>query len=169
MVECLRVFDHAGFFCGFDSTFIGAFASFGGCGVHEFLALARDPEVRVRANCAHALARLDTIPAAAIPLLVECTLDADDGLRTNAAMALSLAPAGMVAEVMQRLVSDSSSRVRLIAASSLLSAESSNPSAGAVLREARKTQLCESARRCTTCWSPRCIGCGSSDGCTAQE
>jgi HEAT repeat protein len=90
----------------------------------------------VRANCAHALARLDTIPAAAIPLLVECTLDADDGLRTNAAMALSLAPAGMVAEVMQHLVSDSSSRVRLIAASSLLSAESSNPSAGAVLREA---------------------------------
>ncbi len=95
-----------------------------------------DPEVRVRANCAHALARLDTIPAAAIPMLVECTLDADDGLRTNAAMALSLAPAGMVADVMQRLVSDSSSRVRLIAASSLLSAESSNPSAGAVLREA---------------------------------
>ena len=89
-----------------------------------------------RERRAHALARLDTIPAAAIPLLVECTLDADDGLRTNAAMALSLAPAGMVAEVMQRLVAVSSSRVRLIAASSLLSAESSNPSPGAVLREA---------------------------------
>ena len=95
-----------------------------------------DPEVRVRANCAHALARLDTVPAAAIPLLVECTLDADDGLRINAAMALSGAPADMVAEVMQRLVADSNSRVRLIAASSLLSAESSNPSAGAVLLEA---------------------------------
>ena len=51
-----------------------------------------DPEVRVRANCAHALARLDTIPAAAIPLLVECTLDADDGLRMNAAMALISGP-----------------------------------------------------------------------------
>ena len=51
----------------------------------------------------------------------------------NAAMALKLAPAGMVAEVMQRLVADPNSRVRLIAASSLLSADSSNPSAGAVL------------------------------------
>jgi HEAT repeat protein len=95
-----------------------------------------DPEVRVRANCAHALARLDAIPAAAIPLLVECTFDADDGLRMNAAMALSLAPTGTVSEVMQRLVADPNSRVRLIAARSLLSAESSNPTAGAVLREA---------------------------------
>ncbi len=34
-----------------------------------------DPEVRVRANCAHALGRLDAIPPAAIPLLFECTLD----------------------------------------------------------------------------------------------
>jgi HEAT repeat protein len=95
-----------------------------------------DPEVQVRANCAHALARLDAIPAAAIPLLVECTFDADDGLRMTAAMALKLAPAGMVAEVMQRLVADPNSRVRLIAAGSLLSAESSNSSAGAVLVEA---------------------------------
>jgi HEAT repeat protein len=95
-----------------------------------------DPEVRVRANCAHALGRLDAVPAVAIPVLVECTLDADDGLRINAAMALKLAPAGVIAEVMQRLVSDSNSRVRLIAASSLLSADSSNSSAGAVLAEA---------------------------------
>jgi HEAT repeat protein len=95
-----------------------------------------DPEVRVRANCAHALGRLDAIPAAAIPLLVECTLDADDGLRMNAATALKLAPTGMVTEVMQRLVADPNSRVRLIAASSLLSAESSNSSAGAVLMDA---------------------------------
>ncbi len=95
-----------------------------------------DPEVRVRANCAHALARLDAIPPAAVPLLVECTLDADDGLRMNAAKALSLVHTGIVAEVMQRLVADPNSRVRLIAASALLSAESSNPSAGAVVREA---------------------------------
>jgi len=54
----------------------------------------------------------------------------------TAAMALKLAPAGMVAEVMQRLVADPNSRVRLIAAGSLLSAESSNSSAGAVLVEA---------------------------------
>jgi HEAT repeat protein len=95
-----------------------------------------DPEVRVRANCAHALGRLDAIPAAAIPQLVECSLDADDGLRINAAMALKLAPAGVVADVMQRLVADPNSRVRLIAASSLLSADSSNSSADAVLAEA---------------------------------
>ena len=93
----------------------------------------RDPEVQVRANGAHALARLDAIPAAAIPLLIECTADADDGLRMNAAMALKLAPAGAVVEVMQHLVADPNSRVRLIAASSLLSADSSNPRRGAVL------------------------------------
>jgi HEAT repeat protein len=95
-----------------------------------------DPEIQVRANCAHALARLDAIPAAAIPLLIECTADADDGLRLNAAMALKLAPAGEVLEVMQRLVADPNSRVRLIAAGSLLSADASNPVAGAVLNEA---------------------------------
>ena len=54
----------------------------------------------------HALARLDAIPAKAIPLLIACTADANDGLRMNAAMALRLAPAGAVLEVMQRLVAD---------------------------------------------------------------
>ena len=53
----------------------------------------------------------------------------------NAAMALRLAPAGAVVEVMQRLVADPNSRVRLIAAGSLLSAEPGNPIAGAVLKE----------------------------------
>ena len=86
-------------------------AAIGEQAIPDLVEALGDPEVRVRANCAHALARLDTIPAAAIPLLVECTLDADDGLRTNAAMALSLAPAGMVAEVMHRFVADSSSRM----------------------------------------------------------
>ena len=95
-----------------------------------------DPEIQVRANCAHALARLDAIPAAAIPLLIECTADANDGLRMNAAMALKLAPAGEVLEVMRRLVADPNSRVRLIAAGSLLPAESSDAVAGAVLMEA---------------------------------
>src|SRR5439155_23303299 len=58
------------------------------------------------------------------------------GLRINAAMALRLAPAGAVVEVMQRLVADPNSRVRLIAASSLLAAESSHTQAGDVLMEA---------------------------------
>ena len=84
---------------------------------------------------AHALARLDVIPAAAIPLLIECTADANDGLRMNAARALKLAPAEAVIEVMQHLVADPNSRVRLIAASSLLVAEPGNTLAGAVLVE----------------------------------
>ncbi len=95
-----------------------------------------DPEIQVRANCAHALARLDAIPAAAIPLLIECTADANDGLRMNAAMALRLAPAAAVLNVMQRLVADPNSRVRLIAAGSLLAAESGNTDASVVLLEA---------------------------------
>jgi HEAT repeat protein len=95
-----------------------------------------DPEIQVRANSANALARLEAIPDAAIPLLIECTADSNDGLRMNAATALRLAPAGAVAEVMQHLIEDPNSRVRLIAAGCLLSAESSNLSAGAVLLEA---------------------------------
>jgi HEAT repeat protein len=96
----------------------------------------RDPEVQVRANSAHALARLDVIPAAAVPLLIECTADANDGLRMNAASALKLVPAGAVIEVMQHLVMDPNSRIRLIAASSLLYAEPGNTKAGTVLMEA---------------------------------
>ena len=95
-----------------------------------------DPEIQVRANCAHALARLDSMPGKAIPLLVDCTTDSNVGLRINAAMALRLAPAAAVLEVMKRLVADPSSRVRLIAAGSLLSADSGNCIAGVVLMEA---------------------------------
>ncbi len=54
----------------------------------------------------------------------------------NAAMALRLAPAGAVLDVMQRLIADPNSRVRLIAAGSLLTAESGNNQAGVVLLEA---------------------------------
>jgi len=96
----------------------------------------RDPEVQVRANSAHALARLDVIPAAAVPLLIECTADANDGLRMNAATALKLVPAGAVIEVMQHLVMDPNSRIRLIAASSLLYAEPGHTKAATVLMEA---------------------------------
>ena len=104
--------------------------------IPALLEALRDPEVQVQANAANALARLDTIPAAAIPLLIECTADGNDGLRINAAMALRLAPAGAVAEVMHQLVADSNSRVRLIAASFLLSQESSDTTAGVVLLDA---------------------------------
>ena len=80
--------------------------------------------------------RLDVIPAAAIPLLIECTADADDGLRMNAANALKLAPARAVIQVMQPLLADPNSRVRLIAAGSLLAAEPGHIMAGEVLVEA---------------------------------
>lgn len=93
----------------------------------------RDPEVSVRANCAHALARLDVMPPAAIPSLIECTADANDGLRMNAAIALKNAPAPQVAEVMRRLLADPNSRVRLVAAGSLLAAETDDVDAAAVL------------------------------------
>ncbi len=96
----------------------------------------RDPEVQVQSNAANALARLAAIPAEAIPLLMECTADANDGLRMNAAMALKLAPAGAVAELMHYLVADPNSRVRLIAAGSVLSEELSDTTAGDVLVDA---------------------------------
>jgi HEAT repeat protein len=96
----------------------------------------RDPELQVRSNAAHALSRLDAIPAAAIPLLIECTADANDGLRMNAANALKLAPARAVIQVMQTLLADPNSRVRLIAAGALLAAEPGHVMAGEVLVEA---------------------------------
>ena len=51
-------------------------------------------------------------------------------------MALKLAPADEVADVMRHLVADPNSRVRLIAASSLLSQEAIDAHAGTVLMEA---------------------------------
>src|SRR5262249_659156 len=96
----------------------------------------RDPAIHVRANAANALTRLGSIPAHAVPLLIECTADDDDGVRMNAAMALKLSSDSTVSEVMNQLLGDSSSRVRLIAASYLLSAESPNAKAGAVLVDA---------------------------------
>jgi HEAT repeat protein len=96
----------------------------------------RDPEPQVRANVAHALARLDPLPTDAIPLLIECADHVHDGLRINAAMALKLAPANDVNDLMENLVSDSSARVRLIAAGFLLSTGSDNSKARSVLVEA---------------------------------
>jgi HEAT repeat protein len=96
----------------------------------------RDPETQARSNAAHALARLDALPAAAVPLLIECSSDPHDGLRINAAMALRLAPAASIGDVMRRLVADPNSRVRLIAAGSVLSEEPASGEAGAVLVEA---------------------------------
>ena len=95
----------------------------------------RDPESQVRANAAHALARLDPLPIAAVPLLIECTADANSGLRINAALALKLATGDAVVEAMEHLIEDANLRIRLIAASSLLSAEPAHALAGAVVTE----------------------------------
>jgi HEAT repeat protein len=105
--------------------------------IPELVEALRDPEVQVRANAAHAIARLDELPAEAVPLLIACTSDASDGLRINAAMALKIAPPGKaVDEVMQHLIEDPNIRIRLIAASCILPAESDNTKAAAVLAEA---------------------------------
>lgn len=104
--------------------------------VPDLVEALSDPEVQVRANAAHALGRLDALPPDAIPLLIERTTDADEGVRLNAATALKLAPPDRVEEVMHRLLTDSNSRVRLIAAGSLLSKESGNAQAELAVREA---------------------------------
>ncbi len=96
----------------------------------------RDPEVQVRTNAAHALARLDALPADAIPLLVACTADLSDALRINAALALKAAPGAATTEAMRRLVEDANVRIRLIAASFLLTVDPGDAKAGAVLLEA---------------------------------
>ncbi len=105
-------------------------------GVCALVETLRDPEVQVRANAAHALARLETLPAAAISPLIECSADANDELRLKAAVALKQAPSSAVVEAMRHLVADTNPRIRLIAASSLLSVEPSNAIAGVVLVEA---------------------------------
>ena len=92
--------------------------------------------LQVRANAAHALARLHPLPAAAISPLIDCTADAHDGPRMNAAMAVKLAPADTVGEIMLHLVAGPNSRIRLIAASFLLAAGPGSAEAGAVLVEA---------------------------------
>jgi HEAT repeat protein len=96
----------------------------------------RDPEVRVRANAANAMARLTTIPVEAISLLIDCASDPNDALRRNAAMALKQAPLEAVAEIMGHLSADPNLQVRLTAASSLLSREANDASAGTVPVEA---------------------------------
>ena len=93
----------------------------------------RDPEAQVRANAARALARLDSLPAEAIPLLVACTADPGDGVRLSAALALEAAPPGAAHEAMQHLAGDANWRIRLVAANSLLAADPGDARAGAVV------------------------------------
>src|SRR6185312_16461700 len=95
-----------------------------------------DPEVRVRANAAFALGRLDPVPDEAIPLLAECTAHPDAGLRLNAALALQAVPGRAAADAMHPLLDDPNPRVRLIAARRILADDSADPGAIAVLADA---------------------------------
>ena len=96
----------------------------------------RDPEVQVRANCRARPGPARRHPGRGHPaahrVYGRCQRRPADE-RGDGAQA---GPAGAVVEVMQHLVADPNSRIRLIAASSLLSAEPGNTKAGAVLMEA---------------------------------
>jgi HEAT repeat protein len=76
------------------------------------------------------------VPDQAIPLLVECTADPDDGLRMNAVLALKAAAPEAVSQVVSRLIDDPNLRIRLVAANFLLVENPAEPRAGAVLVEA---------------------------------
>ncbi len=96
----------------------------------------RDPEVQVRANAAHALARLDVLPAEAVESLIECAADPRDDLRMNATLALCKAPAARAGEVFAQRIGDPNPRVRLIAARFLLAQDAANAEATAVVTAA---------------------------------
>jgi HEAT repeat protein len=95
-----------------------------------------DPEVQVRANAAHALSRLDALPPTAVPLLEECAADPNDGLRLNAAVALRGAASGAGAGTLRRLIEDPNTRVRLVAAGAVLSADPADPAAATAVAAA---------------------------------
>jgi HEAT repeat protein len=101
--------------------------------VPELIEALRDPETRVRANAARVLLRIDPLPPDALPALKDCTRDADDGVRLNAARVLRSAPPGEAREEFTRLLEDSNSRLRLLAAGSLLAMDPTNESAAAVV------------------------------------
>ena len=93
----------------------------------------RDPEIQVRANAAHALARLEVLPAGAVARYWECAGDPNDGLRLNAAVALRLAPSGEVGDLMEHLLDDPNVRVRLVAAGAVLEADATDARAATVV------------------------------------
>jgi HEAT repeat protein len=93
----------------------------------------RDPEPQVRANASHALARLEQLPSEAVTELQKCLSDPNDRLRLNATLALQLAPAAEVTDLMKQLLDDSNVRVRLIAAGAILERDSTNSRAAAVV------------------------------------
>jgi HEAT repeat protein len=96
----------------------------------------RDPEVQVRANAAHALARLDVLPADSVAALIDCASYPRDDLRMNATLALCKASAGRASEVFAQRIGDPNPRIRLIAARFLLTQDPGNAEATAVVTAA---------------------------------
>jgi HEAT repeat protein len=95
-----------------------------------------DPEAQVRANAARVLSRVEALPSEAASRLAECVVDPDDGVRLNAALALHGVPPGQVAPAWRHLLTDSNSRVQLLAASSLLKADPADAEATTALGRA---------------------------------
>ena len=67
--------------------------------------------------------------------MIACIADSHDGLRINAALALKRATGGEVRTAMEHLIEDSNLRIRLIAASNLLSIEPMHAQAVVVVTE----------------------------------
>ena len=79
----------------------------------------------------------DALPAEAVPALIESASDPRDGLRMNAALALSKAPPASVGETFALLIEDPNPRIRLIAARFLLSQDLGDGRAGDAGRRRR--------------------------------
>jgi HEAT repeat protein len=105
--------------------------------VPGLVAALKDSDPQVRANAALVLSRLEQLPPEAIPCLIDCTTEPSDRLRVNAALALRRAPSAAVADVMEQLLEDPSTRVRLIAARALLSTNPQHVAARRVAEAAR--------------------------------
>ncbi len=106
-------------------------------GIDVVIEALRDPDIRVRTTIASVLGRLDPVPSAAIPFLIENTSAAsDDGLRLASTIALRAAGSDVPKRVMVSLLKDANLRVRLTAASAVLSGETDHEDAAVVIREA---------------------------------
>jgi HEAT repeat protein len=101
------------------------------------VAALKDPEMQVRANAALVLSRHDPLPAEAFPQLIECMTETNDSLRFNAVLALRKAPPDDSMDVMEHLLEDPNTRVRLVAAGAVLAATPDHAIARAVVEAAK--------------------------------
>jgi HEAT repeat protein len=106
-------------------------------GVETVIETLRDPDLRVRTTAASILGQLEVIPPSAIPFLIENTAAAnDDSLRLASTIALSAAQDKKSQAIFEALLQDKNQRVRLVAASSLLSTNPAHHPAKIIVSEA---------------------------------